>query len=148
MNNNAIEVKTMEKTKLGVSVSLLGAAAYLLALFGGYTPLLLLVGYIFLFEDHDRLKKTALKAFVLNVCFSLAVTAAGLIPDLLDWIASVVRVFDGIFDYSVIRSIFVVITDGLYFLRTCLFLLLGLKALKAESCATPIADEIVTKHMN
>ena len=39
------------KTKLGVSVGILGAATYFLGLFSGYTVLALVVGYILLCEQ-------------------------------------------------------------------------------------------------
>ena len=42
----------MEKTKLGISVGLIGACICFTALFGGITPAVLLVGYVFLREDN------------------------------------------------------------------------------------------------
>ena len=48
------------KSKLGVSVALLGALPFILSLFGGYTPMLLVVGYIFICEEDSWLKKTAI----------------------------------------------------------------------------------------
>lgn len=53
------------KTKLGISVGLLGTMVYFAALFGGYTPVILLAGYVLLFEENEWLKKAAIKAVAL-----------------------------------------------------------------------------------
>mgnify|MGYP006974627764 CR=1 FL=1 len=47
----------MEKTKLGISVSLMAAAVYLLGLLSGYTVTILLVGYILLKEEDMQEKQ-------------------------------------------------------------------------------------------
>ena len=43
----------MQKTKLGISVGLLGAAIYFMGLFGGYLVAVLLAGYILMFEENE-----------------------------------------------------------------------------------------------
>ena len=55
----------MEKTKLGISVSLMAAAVYLLGLLSGYTVTILLVGYILLKEEDMWLKKQSVGALAL-----------------------------------------------------------------------------------
>ena len=52
----------MEKTKLGISVGLFGAIIFAVALFGGYIPSILLVGYVLLMETNEWLRKSAVKA--------------------------------------------------------------------------------------
>ncbi len=42
----------MQKTKLGVSVALMGAALYFLGLFSGYVALIILAGYVLLMEEN------------------------------------------------------------------------------------------------
>ena len=44
------------KSNLGISVGLLGAVAYFAGLFGGYVPLLVVVGYILLREQNYWLR--------------------------------------------------------------------------------------------
>ena len=52
----------MQKTKIGISVGVMGAVMYFASLFGGYIPMLLLAGYIFLKEENIWLRKAAFKA--------------------------------------------------------------------------------------
>ena len=47
----------MQKTKLGITIGMLSALVYFVALVGGYTPLFLLVGYILLFEEPNDFHK-------------------------------------------------------------------------------------------
>ena len=42
----------MQKTRLGTLDRVLGAALYLTAFFGGIIPVLLLAGYVLLFEEN------------------------------------------------------------------------------------------------
>ena len=74
---------TMPKTNLGVTVGLMAAAIYLLAIAGGYIPLLLIGGYVVLVEKDAWLKRVAIKALALMLLFSVIVTVIGLIPDVL-----------------------------------------------------------------
>ena len=46
----------MEKSKLGIPVTLLAAAAALLGLYGGYVAVIVLVGYVLLVEENEWLK--------------------------------------------------------------------------------------------
>ncbi len=136
----------MQKTKLGVSVGLLGAAVYLLLFFGGYIPALLITGYVFLFEENEWLKRTCVKAIALMLSFSVLITVIGLIPDLLSWISSVVAVFKGSFSYSLVSNIINVFVKAIAILKTCLFLLLGAKALNQGTVKVPFVDGLVNKY--
>ena len=51
----------MQKTRLGISVGLLGAAIYFMGLFSGYLLAVLLAGYVLLFEENSWLRKNAVK---------------------------------------------------------------------------------------
>ena len=84
----------MEKTKLGVSAGFLCAAAYLLFLFGGYTPALLLVGYILICENDETLRISALTATILALAFSLLNLLIGLLPDILNIFESMLDIFN------------------------------------------------------
>lgn len=134
------------KTKLGISAGLLGAAIYFAALLGGYTPVILLAGYVLLFEDNEWLKKSAVKAVALMISIGFMINVIGLIPDLLSWISSLVSVFKGSFNYGIVSSIISVITKAIDIVRTCLFLILGVKALNQGSIAVPFVDKIINKH--
>ena len=95
----------MEKTKLGVSVGLVGAAAFFCALFGGYTPTLLVAGYVLLFEENVWLKKTCVKAVALMMSISVLVTGIGLIPDLFGWLSDFLGLIHLNISFSIIYSI-------------------------------------------
>ncbi len=69
----------MQKTKLGISVGLLGAAIYFTSLFSGYLVPVILTGYVLLFEENDWLRKNAVKAVSLMVFFSFIVVVINLI---------------------------------------------------------------------
>lgn len=79
----------MQKTKLGVSVAVLGAAMYFTGLFSGYIVAVVLAGYILLMEENEWLKKTAVKAVALMIAFSLLSTLLGLIPGVINFIDSI-----------------------------------------------------------
>ena len=51
----------MEKSKLGIPVTLVAAAAWLFGLYNGYLLTAILVGYVLLAEESVWLKKTCLK---------------------------------------------------------------------------------------
>ena len=135
------------KAKLGVSVGLLGAGIYLAAIFGGLTPVILMAGYVLLFEENEWLKKSAVQAIAIVLTFAFLVTLINLIPDLLRWIATLVSVFKGTFNYNVVSSIISVITQAIEIIRTCLFLLLGAKALTQGTVAVPVVDKLINKYM-
>ena len=137
----------MQKTRLGISVELLGASICLIALFGGLTPTVLLVGYVLLMEKEEWLRRCAVKALAVLLMIAFSITVIGLIPDLLSWISSIVRVFKGNFDYSFISSIISVINGALNIIKTCLLLLLGIKALNRETVNISIIDGIIAKYM-
>lgn len=134
------------KTKIGISVGLLGAAVYFAALFGGYVPAIILAGYILLREDNEWLRKSAVKAVALMMLISFVITLIALIPDLLSWISSLVAVFKGTFNYGIVGSIISLITKAIDIVRTCLFLMLGTKALNQGTVAVPVVDKIINKY--
>ena len=83
-----------EKTSLGIPVGLMGAALYFTILVGGQTPFLLLAAYVFFFQKNDWLKRTAVKAFALDVVLAIASSLLGILPDLTSMIGDFVRIFN------------------------------------------------------
>lgn len=137
----------MEKTKLGVSVGMLGAAVFFSALFGGYIPALIVAGYILLCEENAWLKKAAVKSVALLMAFSVAIYLIDLIPDVLGWLTSFLSVIGLNISLSFIYSIVNLLTSALSIVKTVAFLLLGLKALKQETIAISSLDDLVDTHM-
>ena len=105
------------KTKLGVSVGVLAAATFFLGLFGGYTALALLVGYILLFEQDSWLKKTAVKAIAIMLIFSAANYILDLIPSLLNMINNLLGIFGSYFYPNSIHSLFSFLKSGVTLLK-------------------------------
>ena len=121
----------MEKTKLGLSVSLVGAIIFLAALYGGYTPLLLVAGYVLIVEESTQLKKTAVTACLLAIAFSLLSFLIGLIPELLSVLISLLQIF-GVYDlhFSFINNVTNFLYTALSVIKEVTFVFLaGLAAL-------------------
>lgn len=131
------------KTKLGVSAGLVGAAIYFTMLFGGYTAFFFIAAYVFLMEDNEWLKKAAVKALALSICFSLLTTVASLIPDAISVVDRLVSIFNGHFSIPFISGLIYFVTSLLSFIRTILFILLGLQAIKMLDFPIGFIDKIV-----
>ena len=80
----------MQKTKVGISVGMIGAAVYFAGLFGGYIAVIILAGYILLCEENEWLRRSAVKAVALLMVFSFFTTAANLVPNVIGFIDKVV----------------------------------------------------------
>jgi len=138
----------MQKTRLGISVGLMGTIMFLVCLFGGYLAAILVVGYILMFEQNGWLKKMAVRGLALMVVFTFASFLLGLIPDFLRIISNMVSIFEGYFSHSKVDSFFYILDDLLTIFRYVLFILLGLLALKQNTLPLPGIDSIVSKHMD
>lgn len=138
----------MMKTKLGVSVGLLGAAVYLLGLYGGYVVTILLVGYILLFEDNAWLRKSAVKALVLLLGFSVLSSLVYLIPHLIGFVSDVIGIFGGSFYVSWIASVANAVSGAFGIIEQLLFIGLGIKALVQGTIAVPAVDNLIDKYVD
>ena len=137
----------MQKTKISVSVGLLGAMIYFMALFGGYLVTLLLVGYVLLFEENEWLRKSAVKAMALMVVFSLAFTVMNLIPNVIGVFDNIVAIFGGSFHIGFLSSLIYAITGALDILEKLLFVGLGLTALTQGTISVPVVDGLINKYI-
>ena len=134
------------KAKLGISVGLLGAATYLVALFEGYTPLLLLVGYILIVEENIWLKKAGIKAVALCMFFSVISAVIGLIPNLIYLIDDLLNIFEETFTlYPVTRTI-TFLQSAISLVEKVLLLGLGITALNQGTIKFPFVDKLIDKH--
>ena len=137
----------MEKTKLGVSVGLVGAFVCALAGFGGYVAAAIAVGYVLLFEQNEWLKKTAVKAAATLVVYGFLIVAIGLIPDIITWVLSIFDVLGAEIHLDFITGIFRVITRCIEIFRDLLFVGLTYKAINQGTINVPIVDGLVNKYM-
>lgn len=135
------------KTKLGISVGLMGAATYFMGLFSGYTVLTLFAGYILLFEQNDWLKKTAVRAFTVCVFFSVLSCVIGLIPNAINVIDDLFYIFKGDFSIAVVTRIVSFIQTVLNFAEKILLLIFGFTALHQGTVKFGPVDKIVDSNM-
>lgn len=137
----------MQKTKLGISVGLLGAAIYFMGLLSGFFVTVILTGYVLLFEENIWLKKNSVKAVILLTSLTLLTTGINLIPNLISFINDITAVFGGKFGIAVLSHIVTVIVSCIDIVKKVLFILLGIKALNQGTIAVPVVDKLITRYM-
>ena len=137
----------MEKTKLGISVGLMGALLYALGLFGGYFLTVAAVVYVLWREESVWLKQTAVKALALTFLFPVISLAIGVIPDLVGLVQSVLNLFDEFFSMEVVLEIEAILRSILNILEYVVFILLGVMALGKKTIRVPLVDSLVEKHL-
>ena len=138
----------MQKTKLGITVGLMGAIIYFMGLISGYLLTVLLVGYVLLVEENLWLKKQGVKALLLMGCFSLASLAVGLIPDLLEIVNNIIGIFGGYISFNYVYNLIYLIRNVLNVVELVLFVLLGLKSFTQGTIQIPVVDNLVNKFMD
>lgn len=142
----------MKKTKLGITVGLLGAAIYFMAMINTL-GLIILAGYVLMFEENPWLKKSAVKAVVITVSFSLISVIISLGNDVFGVLNTMIGWVDGPFNFVLFQlrypfGIETIIRNILSLLENILFIILGIKALKQGSVKIGFIDNIINKHMD
>ena len=135
------------RSELGISTALLGAAMYFMGLFSGYMVLVLLSGYVLIREKDSWLRYVAVKSVVISVLFSILSAFVGLVPDFLDFFASLSSLFQSVFTYEAASKIIYVLNCGIDIVRTIVFLMLGFKALGQKDVRFGVADKQTTRHI-
>ena len=134
------------KTKLGISTGVFAAITFLVACFGGYTPVLLLVGYVLICESDEWLKKAVLKALGVMLVVSFCVTVINLLPNVFGWINSLLGFFNTNVNFGPINNFLGLFTRAIDIAETCFLLVLGAKALKNETVKVPVVDGLIDKY--
>jgi len=134
------------KTKIGVSVGLLGSAVYFVGLVGGWIPLILIAGYVLLSEADEWLRMSAIKAVAIYTFFSVASAIVGLIPNLITIINNMAVIFDSSFSISSVTKIVALISSLLLISEKVLLLSLGFKALDQGTVNFGVIDRLIEKH--
>lgn len=137
----------MQKTKLGISVGLLGALLYFSGLFSGYVITIIIAGYVLLVEENAWIRKTSVKAVALMVAFSVISAVVGLIPNAIGLINDVCNIFGGYFSIAIISDIVALIQSVIVIAEKLVFLALGIKAFSQGTIRIPMVDDLVNKHM-
>lgn len=135
------------RSELGISTAILGAAMYFMGLFSGYLVLVLLAGYVLIREKDSWLRYVAVKSVVIAVMFSVLSAFVGLVPDFLDFFASLSSLFHGVFTYGTVSKIIYVLNGGIDIVRTIVFLVLGFKALGQRDARFGMADKQAARHI-
>lgn len=137
----------MHNTRLGISAGALGAAAYLAGFFGGYVVVVLLTGYVLLFEENAWLRRCVVKAAVLLLFFTFLIGCINIIPDILDAISNFSSIFGRSVTIPIIYNIISFITSILTVFEKILILGLGIKATRQETIVIPAVDSLVSRFM-
>ena len=135
------------KTKIGISAGAYAAFTFLIALFGGYVPLTLAVGFVLIFEGNDWLRATVVKAMALLLCFSILNIFLNAIPDLFEIINDAAGIFKGSVPTGPLDNIIAFLKDIISVLKNVLFLLLALFALSMKTIKIGFIDKFVEKHL-
>ncbi len=134
----------MEKSRLGIPAVAMAALLYLVCLFAGYLPALILAGFILLFEQSKWLKKHAIKAIGLMLVFSLLYWLIRFIPECLSFINYLLQIFDEtIYKSDFVNGLikfFNWAVDGINFLEELVFIALAVLALFKISLPIPGID--------
>lgn len=138
----------MQKSKLGVSVGLIGAAAFLLCLFGGYIPALLLLGYVLIAEENMWLRKTVVKAVVLMLLFSVVVGVINFVPSLLSVVNDLFGMFEESFYLPFVSNGISAILTLVTMLEKVVFLVFAVMALLQRTITIPGLDAFIDKCMD
>ena len=136
----------MKKTKLGISENLMGGLCFVLALVGGYIPLMLLAGYILLKENSVALKKYVLNAFAALILFSLMVSVVGVFPDIVNFVDNFVGLFNGNCSAPIIDTIYYIVLYAVEIMKAVTLLMFAIMAVKGKVVSMPIVGKMIDKH--
>ena len=138
----------MEKSKLGISVCLLGALVFLSG-YLGITTLVLVGGYVLLKEENQKLKKSVAYSVALYLVFLVVSIALGLVGNVFDilnfngWMYSV-DVINTI--YGIIRAILSTLGTIVSVAEKVAFGLFAVCALMGKEIKIAFLDKFVEKH--
>jgi hypothetical protein len=136
----------MEKTKLGISVGLLGAALYFAGLMN-FIVLILLAGYVLIFETNEWLRKSALKAVIVVIVFTLLSTLIGISNSIFAILNTPLSWFRIPFTISWPLSIDSIVLRALDIVEKLLLLLLGFKAFSQGTVSLGFIDNLIDKNV-
>ena len=136
----------MDKTKLGISVGLVGAILYCLGLFGGALVTIAAFAYVLIFEESEWLKKTAVKVVVLMFFFPVVQHAIGLIPDLMRIVFDILNMFKVYVNIEIVYSIENLLYNVVVIAKYIVFAVFGVMALSQKSVKIPLLDNFLDKH--
>jgi uncharacterized membrane protein len=120
---------------------------YLLGMFGGYTALMLAVGYVMLTETNEWLRKSAVKALALTMLFSVISVVIGFLPDVLGVLNSFLNTFEVSFRYYWLTSLLNAVQGAMNICKVLLFANLAAKAYHCADVPVKPIDDLIA-HMD
>lgn len=118
----------MKNTKIKIDNRVISILIYMMAALGGYTPMLILAGYVFLYEkNNERLRLDVMMSFTVTIAYSLMKIFIGYIPIIVNWFLVLLSIN---VDISKFNGIIKVITEIIDFMRLVLLVKLAVDAYK------------------
>ena len=140
------------KSKLGIHIGFLACICFLVAQFGGLTPLALLAGYILIREENDFLRMSALKAVMIVLCAAVLNWLIGVLPDivfeLFDRLSRLFGAETPFSSLSAINKIEQFFNFLSWIVTTCkavLLMLLAFLACRIKTVRLPLVDNLIDK---
>lgn len=137
----------MEKTKIGLSVGLLGAIICFAGLYGGYVATLFLVGYVLLFETNEWLRKSAVRVVALMFTFSVILTFVNLLPNIISIVNYLAAMFGGSVYIAFISNFINAVVSVINLVEKFVFIGIGVMSLGQKNITIPGIDHLIDKHM-
>jgi len=136
----------MVKTKLGVSVGLLAAAAYFVGLIA-MTPLFLVAGYIIIMEEDMWLRKAAVRAVIIVVAFAVLSTFLGLLDNSTSLINLITQLFRQTANIRDVDRVIQILQTILTICERMILLIMGFAALRQRKVNLAPVDNLMNHHM-
>ena len=137
----------MLKTKLGISIALVGAVMYFLGAVS-FTPAILLAGYVLIAEENEWVKRQAAKMVGVVVLFSLLSIAVGWIDDVVGVLNIIVRWFNSDVYLSVPANLTSLCRYIISIAKEVLLLVMGFRALGMKNVKLGLIDKPLDKFMS
>lgn len=135
----------MQKTKLDISIGLLGAAIYFLGAINILLAFILAV-YVLLFESDEWLKKSAVKMASVVIVFGLFSVGVGMMQD----VFSVLNLtFGALIKYNIKAPLNLdsILYNVISFCKNGLLVIMGTKALTLGNVQVKLFDKMIDKNM-
>lgn len=137
----------MLKTKLGISIALVGATMYFLGAFS-LVPAAMLAGYVLIAEENEWVKRQAARMIGVVVLFGLLSIAVGWIDDVVGVLNIIVHWFSSDVNLAVPARLTYLIQYIISIAKEVLLLLMGFKALGMKNVKFSPVDKLLDKFMS
>ena len=134
------------RTKEGIRVSLIAAFAFICGYFGGYTSLLLILGYALLIEKNDYITIATVKSLMLSIVFSIFYKVFSLPSDTLTVITDILSAFGLHIYFLTLKNILSILTTIVGWFEFLIFLMLSLSALRYKEIKAPFIENMFKKY--